>query len=123
MSGVTVRGRIRPRRKPPEPEKRTEAPAAPAVASPTPVSRAARQLALAHHIERLVEAGELADYAEAARVLGLTRARVTQVMNLLLLAPDVQERVLCADERVSQRRLRDAVGEPCWGTQAAAATR
>ena len=123
MSGVTVRGKLRPRRQPPEPQKRAERPAQPAVTPPKrpPVSRAARQLALAHHIERLVDAGELADYAEAARLLGLTRARVTQVMNLLLLAPEVQERVLCGDEPVSERHLRDAVGEPVWDAQAIAA--
>ena len=49
---------------------------------PPPPSRAARMLALAHHVERLIEAGELTGYADAARGLGLTRARLTQVMNL-----------------------------------------
>ena len=51
------------------------------------VSRVARQLALAYHVERLIEDGVLKDYAEAARVLGITRARMTQVTNLLNLAP------------------------------------
>ena len=56
--------------------------------------RTARLLALAHHIDRLVEEGRLRDYAEAAGVLGLTRARVTQVMNLMLLAPEIQDAVV-----------------------------
>jgi hypothetical protein len=80
-------------------------------------SRAARTLALAHHIERMVEAGELANYSEAARALGLTRARLTQVMNLLLLAPEVQERLLLSEVRWAAHRLRVVVGEVCWGRQ------
>jgi hypothetical protein len=42
----------------------------------------ARLLSLAHEIERRIRAGELDDLAKAARVLGLTRARVTQIVNL-----------------------------------------
>ena len=74
-------------------------------------SRAARMLALAHHVDRLVEDGEIADYAEAARILGVTRARMTQIVNLLNLAPGVQEGLLLGTVNVSERRLRrvDAV--------------
>jgi hypothetical protein len=65
---------------------------------PTPpvgrVPRVARLLALAHRFEALVRGGEVKDYAELARLGRVTRARVTQIMNLLLLAPDVQEQVL-----------------------------
>ena len=71
-------------------------------------------LALAHHIERLIEAGELSGYAEAAQCLGLTRARLTQVMSLLLLAPNTQERLLLGDLRASERALRAQVKEPAW---------
>ena len=75
------------------------------------------ELALAHHVERLVEAGELAGYAEAARALGLTRARLTQVMNLLLLAPEIQEAILLGDMRATERSLRRVVREPVWAQQ------
>jgi hypothetical protein len=37
---------------------------------------------------------EFADFADMARQLGFTRARVTQPMDLLLLAPEVQEEIL-----------------------------
>ena len=80
-------------------------------------SRAARMLALAHHVERLVDEGELASYTEAARALGLTRARLTQVTNLLLLAPEIQERVLTGDLPGTERRLRGAVREAEWDVQ------
>jgi hypothetical protein len=36
---------------------------------------------LAYHVERLIENGVLKDYAEAARPLGLTRARIIQISN------------------------------------------
>jgi hypothetical protein len=41
-----------------------------------------------------VNAGEFLDYADMTRALGFTRARVTQMMDLLLLAPDIQEETL-----------------------------
>lgn len=70
------------------------------------VSRAARQLALAYWIERQIDAGRLADLADAARALGVTRARVTQIANLRLLPVDVQERVLEPGYAGSERGLR-----------------
>ena len=71
-----------------------------------PVSRIARQLALAYHVESLVESGALRDYAAAATRLRISRARMTQVMNLLGLAPAVQERILMGALAVPERRLR-----------------
>jgi len=56
--------------------------------------RLARQLALAHWIERAVESGQVASYGEVARALGLTESRNTQITALLELPPQVQERVL-----------------------------
>ncbi len=85
-----------------------------------PASRVARQLALAHYVEQLVSEGQLKDYARAAEILGVTRARVTQVMTLLNLSPDIQERILVGDLRVSERRLRPVVGEASWEGQAQA---
>jgi hypothetical protein len=81
-------------------------PPPPAPAGPPPASRLARQLALAHYIERLIEAGTLKDYAAAAKALGVSRARLTQVMDLLGLEPAVQERILLQAERTSEHALR-----------------
>jgi hypothetical protein len=41
--------------------------------------------------ERLIRAGEVAGYAELVRLGRVTAARISQIMNLLLLAPDIQE--------------------------------
>jgi hypothetical protein len=58
------------------------------------VPRVARLMALAIHFDQLVREGLVADYAELARLEHVTRARVTQVMNLLYLGPDIQEELL-----------------------------
>ena len=68
--------------------------------------RLARRLALAHLVERLIDACKLDDYAHAARVLGVSRARLSQLMDLLLLPPDVQERVLLGQWTGGERALR-----------------
>ena len=51
-------------------------------------------MALAIHFEELIHKGVVSDYAELARLGHVTRARVTQIMNLRLLAPDIQEKLL-----------------------------
>ena len=87
-------------------------------------ARVARLLALAHDIETRIEAGELRDYADVARAHGLTRARLTQVMNLLLLAPPIQEDVLHLEvlpgrEPISERDLRRVLQSLVWEEQIA----
>lgn len=51
---------------------------------PIKLSGNARQLALAYWIERQIEAGRHKNYAHAARVLGVSRARMSQVQGLVL---------------------------------------
>jgi hypothetical protein len=58
------------------------------------VPRISRLMALAIRLERLLREGAVADYADIARLGHVTRARVTQIMNLLNLAPDIQEDIL-----------------------------
>jgi len=95
---------------------------APKLESMGRVPRVARLLALAHRIDGLIAAGELRDLADAARLLGLTRARVTQITNLLLLAPEIQEEILelrlvSGRDTVTERHLRRVVNEPVWERQ------
>ena len=82
-----------------------------------PASRLARMLALAHHVERLVEDGALKDFAEAARRLGYTRARMSQVMGLLHLSPEVQEGILSKDLKTTERRVREPALIVHWQCQ------
>ncbi len=58
------------------------------------ISRVARLMALALRFEKLVQSGEIKDYAQLARLGRVASARISQIMNLLQLAPDLQERVL-----------------------------
>ena len=57
-------------------------------------ARVARTLALAHALQRRVDCGEFEDYADMARAFGFSRTRITQMMNLTVLAPDIQEEIL-----------------------------
>lgn len=58
------------------------------------VPRVARLMALAIRFDDLIRSGAVADYAELARLAHVTRARITQIMNLLMLPPDIQEAIL-----------------------------
>jgi hypothetical protein len=58
------------------------------------VPRVSRLMALAIRFDGLVRTGAVRDHAELARLGHVTRARVSQVMSLLHLAPDIQEAIL-----------------------------
>ena len=86
---------------PPRPRRRASRPhRAPGVVSPPPslplgrVPRVTRLLALALRCEQLLAAGVIANYAALAALGHVSRARVTQILNLCLLAPDIQETLL-----------------------------
>ncbi len=85
-------------------------------------ARVAHLLAQAHDLSDRLDAGEFDDYADIARQHGLTRARITQIMNLLLLAPDIQAEVLDlrfppGREPVTERHLRQVLASPVWREQ------
>jgi hypothetical protein len=87
------------------------------------VPRLARLMALAIRLDGLVRNGEVADYADIARLGHVTRARVTQIMNLLCLAPDIQEALLFLPRTVKGRdpiretHIRPIAAEPDWRRQ------
>jgi hypothetical protein len=70
------------------------------------VPRVARLMALALRFENLIREGRVADYSDLAHLGHVSRARLTQIMNLLLLAPDIQEAILFLPPR---RRGRDPI--------------
>jgi len=67
------------------------------------VPRVAKLLALAHRFEGLLREGVVQGYAELARLGQVTPARVSQVMALLCLAPDIQEAILFQPRTVRGR--------------------
>jgi hypothetical protein len=69
----------------------------PVDSTPSPAGRVpkvARWLALAHQLEALREAGQVDNQSQLAALARVTRARVSQIMNLLNLAPDIQDALL-----------------------------
>ena len=58
------------------------------------VPRLARLMALAIRFEGLLRNGTVTDQAELARLGRVSRARISQILNLLHLAPDLQEHLL-----------------------------
>lgn len=94
-------------------------------APPTPARRPARvavMLALAHKIREAIASGKVRDQADVARRLGFTRARLTHLLDLILLAPDLQERVLFLEavdgvESLSERELRRIAHVRAWVEQ------
>jgi hypothetical protein len=89
-------------------------------------------MALAMHFDRLLAAGAVGSLAELARSMRVTRARITQIMNLNHLAPEIQEELLFLLRTVSgrglitEREFRSVAtsrwsggGRGCWPAQAA----
>src|SRR5258705_13051548 len=66
----------------------------PSALPPGRVPRVARFLALALRLEAQLRQGLLKDNAEVASVGHVTRARVSQILSLVHLAPDIQEAIL-----------------------------
>jgi hypothetical protein len=83
------------------------------------IPRIARLMALAIRFERLVREKKLRDYAELARRGRVTRARITQIMKLLDLAPDIQEQILFLPpiKGLNDRSLRPIVRRIDWDEQ------
>jgi hypothetical protein len=61
---------------------------------PGRVPRVARLMALALRFDELVRSGQISSYSVLASLGHVTRARVCQIMNLMYLAPDIQEALL-----------------------------
>ena len=90
---------------------------------PGRVPRVAKLMALAIKFDEMIRRGEVRDYAELARLGQITRARATQIMALLNLAPDIQEWLLhlplvtSGRDPVTERELRKLVRLPDWQGQ------
>jgi hypothetical protein len=87
------------------------------------VPRIARLMALAIRFEGLLARGEVKDYADLSRLGHVSRARVSQIMNLLMLAPDLQEALLmlplttAGRDRLMEFHVRPIAAQPLWAKQ------
>ncbi|MCB2189609.1 MAG: hypothetical protein KQJ78_24600 [Deltaproteobacteria bacterium] len=90
---------------------------------PGRVPRVSRLLALAMRFQDMIDRGEARDFADLARLGYVTRARITQIMDLTLLAPDIQEAILflpptvAGADRVKERDLRPIAAVALWPRQ------
>ena len=113
----------RPRRRASRPPRQSDGVAPPPSVPLGRVPRVARLLALALRLEQLVQTGVIANYAELARLGHASRARVTQILNLRLLAPDLQEAVLFlpptvrGHDPIHLRQLQRVAAELDWEQQ------
>ncbi len=87
------------------------------------IPRVARLMALAIRLERLIAGGRVPNYTALARLAHVSRARITQIVNLTLLAPDIQEAILFLPpvhnrpDTIIERDLRPIAAEPDWNRQ------
>lgn len=87
------------------------------------VPRISKLMALAIRFDGLIRAGTVTDQSELARLAKVTQPRMTQIMNLLHLAPDIQEEILflpvvaSGRDPVHEKMLRPVVAEICWEKQ------
>jgi len=61
---------------------------------PGRIPRVAKLMALALRFDRLIRNGAIRDQTELAMLGHITRARVAQILSLIQLAPDLQEKIL-----------------------------
>lgn len=87
------------------------------------IPRITRLMALAIKFQEMVDRGEVRDYADLARLGLVTRARLTQIMNMLLLVPDIQSSLILREQNpvqladLNERALRTLTSEAAWASQ------
>ena len=87
------------------------------------VPRISKLMALAIRFEGLIRDGQVSDQSQLARLAHVSQPRMTQIMNLLHLAPDIQESVLflpritSGKAAIHEKLLRPIAAEIDWGKQ------
>jgi hypothetical protein len=100
-------------------------PTKPAVQAVGPgrIPRISKLMALAIWFDGLIRDGTVRDMSELARLAHVTQPRMTQIMNLLHLAPDIQEELLFLPEvttgrdPIHERMLRPVTALVDWAEQ------
>ncbi len=128
MKGITIQSKVHFQRGHRSKKELCDGPEKPSVPVGV-VPRVARLMALAIRFDQLIRDGVVANQAELARLGHVTRARVTQIMNLLDLAPSIQEDILFlppvdrGHDPVTERDLRPIAAILHWQRQRSLWTR
>ena len=102
---------------------RVTAPKVKTPSAPPRVPHITKLMALAIRLEHLLANGQVKDQAEIARAAGITRARVTQILNLINLAPNIQQAILDLEPttdhvpRFREGEVRQIAITPNWEKQ------
>lgn len=120
---ITVTKKVQfTRRAPRRPLPATDIAAAP-TSSTGRVPRVSRLMALAIRFDRLIREGQAYGQSELARLGHISQPRMTQIMNLNHLAPDIQEELLFLPlvaegrDRIHEKMLRPVAAELDWRVQ------
>ncbi len=83
--------------------------------------RLRQSLILAHDLQRLFKSGKANSFGQVTTWLHMTHARLSQLLSLLLLAPDIQQEILCDEtgkvSGLTERHIRQIAMEPDWQKQ------
>lgn len=99
------------------------APAAPAPARRGRFPRITQVMALALQFQEMIDRGEIRGHADLARLGCVSRERISQIMMLNWLAPDIQETILRLPQtsggrfHVGEAMLRPIARLPLWEDQ------
>ena len=79
-------------------------------------------LALAHQISKYINDNNLT-FAKAGKLLNMSTARISQINNLIFLAPQIQKQILLGSnssiKKLTERKVRAIVDEIMWNKQIA----
>ncbi len=87
------------------------------------IPRISRVMALAIYCDELLRTGQITNQSELARYAQISRARTTQILTLLNLAPDIQEEILFLPRTtggrgdIQEMDVRRIAKELDWGKQ------
>ncbi len=80
-----------------------------------------QNLILAYQIQELIDKGKIKDLKQVGKWLNMRLPRVYQIMNFLLLAPKIQEKILLSDDswnfEIPEYKIRKIIAEVEWKEQ------
>lgn len=120
---ITVKRKVRFTREAHGRRRVTPATTEPKPIEPGRIPRISRLMAVAIRLEGLLRLGEVSDIPELARLGHVTQPRMSQILALTLLAPDIQEellflpRVTTGKSVIHEKMLRPISAEIDWARQ------
>ena len=87
------------------------------------IPRIAKLVALASRMQSMIDSGQVESFQQLAKLGRISQPRMTQIMSLLNLAPDIQEELLYLPEiiqgkaQIHERLLRPLTREIDWRVQ------